>query len=157
MDKNKKQNKSAEVLELENQLKKALSDYSNLERDIDRRIELRSVQLKMQLAMQLMEVLDAGELAMKAKAGVKLEGELQAWIEGIGAILVQVGKTIESLGIKKMDVKSGDTFDSSMHEAVATLNEGEKGKISEVVSGGYLLGEYIVRPARVVVYQGTAS
>lgn len=151
MDKN---NKKEVNIELENQLKKALADYINLERDIEKRIEMRSVALKTQIAMQLLDVVDAMDLAVKSKENLKLEGDVLAWSDGVTAILSQVSKSLDILGIKKMEVKPGDLFDSSLHEALATLNEGEKGKISEVVANGYLLGEFVIRPARVIVFNG---
>lgn len=153
MDTKDKKNKN---IELENQLKKALADYINLERDMDRRIEMRSIALKTQLAMHLLDVLDASDLAIKSKENIKMEGDAQAWGEGIVAILKQVEKSLELLGITKMNLNVGDTFDSSFHEALSMVPEGEKGKIYAVVNNGYMLGEYVIRPARVIVCNGVA-
>jgi molecular chaperone GrpE len=155
MDKNKnKQNE--QITNLENQLKKALADYTNLERDLDRRIELRSIQLKMQIARNIFSVIDAMELAVTAKDSLKLEGETLAWADGIVAIISQAQKSLEDLGITKMDIKPGDDYNSSSHEALSMVNEGEKGKIYQVVGSGYMLGEFVVRPARVIVANGKA-
>lgn len=152
-NKDKKNNKT---IELENQLKKALADYINLERDMDRRIEMRSVALKTQLAMHLLDVLDASDLAIKSKENIQMEGDVQAWGDGIVAILKQIEKSLELLGIQKMEVKAGDVFDSGLHEALSMVPEGEKGKIYSVINNGYVLGEYVIRPARVIVCNGNA-
>lgn len=143
-----------EYIQVENQLKKALADYTNLEKDIDRKIELRTVQLKTQLALQFMEIFDAIELAIKAKESMKLDAESLSWVNGVLAILAQLDNSMESMGIKKMLVKVGDEFNSTYHEALAMVPGGEKNKIHEVVGNGYQLGEYVVRPARVIVYSG---
>lgn len=143
-----------EYILLENQLKKALADYSNLEKDIDRKLEMRTIQLKTQLALQFMEIFDAIELAIKAKETLKLDSESLSWVNGVLAILAQLDNSMEGMGIKKMDVKVGDTFDSNYHEALAMVNGGEKGKVHEVVGNGYQIGEYVVRPARVIVFSG---
>src|SRR5688572_20212109 len=112
MDKNKnKQNE--QITNLENQLKKALADYTNLERDLDRRNELRSIQLKMQIARNILDVLDAMELGVKAKENLKLEGDALAWADGIVAIISQAEKSLDGLGITKMNLKPGDDYNSS--------------------------------------------
>lgn len=159
MDKNKKQVKQytqEQYVELENKLKKALADYLNLERDMEKRLELRSIQLKIEIGMKLMEIVDASNLAIGAKDNLKLEGDTKAWVDGLTVILSQIEKSLSTLGIEKIDVKQGDDFDSSKHEALATVNEGEKGKIHEVMSNGYTLGDFVVRPSRVIVCNGKA-
>lgn len=141
---------------LENQLKKALADYTNLERDIDRRIEMRSVQLKLEIAKQLMDILDASDLAIKSKENIDVSSEVSAWFDGVVVILSQVEKTLEVLGISKIEVNSDDEYDSTNHEALAMVDGGKKNTIAQLVSNGYRLGEYIVRPARVIVYKGNS-
>lgn len=143
-----------EKLLIQNQLKKALADYANLERDIDKRIEARSVQMKLQIAMTLMNVLDDISLAVSASENIKLDDEGKAWLEGVKATLSHIEKAVSEFGIIRMEVKNGDQFDSTLHEALGTINEGEKGKIHEVIQPGYMLGEIVVRPARVIVTQG---
>jgi molecular chaperone GrpE len=139
---------------LENQLKKALADYANLERDMDKRIEVRSLQMKLQIARTLMNVLDDVSLATEAGKKLQLADDAKAWADGISATLMDIEKAVNEFGIAKMEVKAGDAYNSSMHEAVGTVNEGEKGKIHELVQPGYILGEVVVRPARVIVAQG---
>jgi molecular chaperone GrpE len=139
---------------IQNQLKKALADYANLERDLDKRIESRSVQMKLQIAMTLMNVLDDVSLAVAASQSLTLNDEAKAWLEGVKATLSHVEKAVSEFGIVKMEVNKGDQFNSSVHEALGTVNEGEKGKIHEVIQPGYVLGEIVVRPARVIVQQG---
>jgi molecular chaperone GrpE len=150
----KKAPKTDEKLLLENQLKKALADYANLERDLDKRIEVRSLQMKLQIARTLMNVLDDVSLATEAGKKLQLADDAKAWADGITATLTDIEKSVNEFGIVRMETKAGDMYDSSMHEAVGTVNEGEKGKIHEVIQPGYLLGEVVVRPARVIVAQG---
>jgi molecular chaperone GrpE len=144
-----------EKLLFQNQLKKALADYTNLERDLDKRIESRGIQMKIQIARTLMNVLDDISLAMEAGKKLSLGEDVKAWMEGVNATLSHIEKAISEFGIVRMEVKKGDSFDPSLHEALGTVNEGEKGKIHEVIQPGYLLGEVVVRPARVIVAQGS--
>lgn len=143
-----------EKLLLENQLKKALADYANLQRDIEKRVGLREDQMKMQIALTVMGVLDDTQMAMKASESLKLTPEIDSWLVGLKAIMMKLEKTVTEFGIERIDVKEGDQFDSSSHEAVATTPGGQKGMIHEVIQPGYTLGEIVVRPARVVVQQG---
>jgi molecular chaperone GrpE (heat shock protein) len=139
---------------LENQLKKALADYANLERDLDKRIEARSIQMKIQIAHTLMNVLDDVSLAMEAGSKLQLADDAKAWMAGVSATMADIEKAIREFGIVKMEVSVGQEYNSSMHEAIGTVSEGEKGKIHQVVQPGYLLAEIVVRPARVIVQQG---
>ena len=152
----KKDNNDVKLENLENQLKKALADYTNLDRDMEKRLEIRAVQLKIGIATELMSIIDTAQLAISAKENLVLEGDILAWSDGVTAILSQIEKTLETLGISKIEVNAGDRFDSNIHEALAMVNEGEKGTIHQVVARGYKLGDYVVRPVRVIVCNGKA-
>src|SRR5690606_24528984 len=76
-----------EILLVENQLKKALADYANLQRDIEKRVGLREDQMKMQIAQTVMSVLDDTQMAMKASEDLELSEETVSWLEGLKAIL----------------------------------------------------------------------
>jgi molecular chaperone GrpE (heat shock protein) len=61
--------------------------------------------------------------------------------------------------VDECEVKVGDNFDPAKHEAVESKDcacgEGEekefKNKIKQVVARGYMIGDKVIRPARVVV------
>jgi len=75
------------------------------------------------------------------------------WIEGVDLILKKLLTTLESKGIKPIEVKPGDAFDPSVHEAV-THEENEMftdGQIIEAVQTGYKNNDRIIRPALVRV------
>ena len=143
-----------EKLLVENQLKKALADYANLERDLDKRLGMRGDQMKSQIARTLMDVLDDINLAVESGNKLEMTEEVKAWVEGVKATLSHIEKAVGEFGIENMGVKSGDDFDSSIHEAIGTVSEGEKGKVHQVVQPGFMLGEMVIRPARVIVSQG---
>jgi molecular chaperone GrpE len=140
-----------EKLVVQNQLKKALADYSNLERDIEKRVELRGLQTKLQIARVLLNSLDDISLAITNSENLKLDEEGNRWLEGIKATLFDVEKAIAEFEIVKMGVNKGDVFDSSLHEALGTVTEGEPGTIYDIVQPGYMLNDIIVRPARVII------
>ncbi|MGB4595320.1 MAG: nucleotide exchange factor GrpE [Anaerolineaceae bacterium] len=75
------------------------------------------------------------------------------WIEGVDLILKKMLATLESNGIKAIEVNPGDAFNPTIHEAV-THEENEKftdGQIIEVVQTGYKNNDRIIRPALVRV------
>lgn len=75
-----------------------------------------------------------------------------AWAEGIDLIYRKLVSTIESEGVKKIDTE-GQFFDPMLHEAISQEDSDhhESGQIIEVVQPGFMLGERVLRPARVRV------
>lgn len=75
-----------------------------------------------------------------------------------GVLLIQ-SKLIEVLrgkGLKSIEVKEGDQFDTDIHEAVTQVpasTEDLKGKIVDVIETGYVLNDKIIRYAKVVIGQ----
>ncbi|MBT1698900.1 nucleotide exchange factor GrpE [Fulvivirgaceae bacterium PWU4] len=74
--------------------------------------------------------------------------------EGFFLIQNKFRKVLELYGVKPMDVQSGSSFNTDMHEAITQIpapDESLKGKIVDVVEKGYLLNDKVVRFAKVVV------
>jgi len=135
-DENEKLQKEQE--QLENQLKRALADYQNLEK---RTGEDRSNWIKnsnKDLILKLLPVLDTLYLANKH---LNDEG-LRLSIQKFHGVLQQEG--VEDLSTKGMK------FDPNMMEAVGA-REGEEGRVLEEVRTGYKLHGEILRPAQVIV------
>ncbi|MFH1779887.1 MAG: nucleotide exchange factor GrpE [Candidatus Micrarchaeota archaeon] len=57
---------------------------------------------------------------------------------------------LEKNGLNKIEIKKGDSFDLEKMEAVKTI-EGEEGKITEVISTGFMFKEKVLKPAQVAV------
>ena len=140
-----------EKLVIENQLKRALADYQNLVKNSEKRDELRFFQIKKSLCEQIIPSLDSIMLAVGSSAEVKLDESGKSWLNGILAILESISKSLEGIGLKQYIPQKGDNFDNKIHEAVAVVEEGEKGKIYDIVQPGYILNDSVIRPARVVV------
>jgi molecular chaperone GrpE len=81
-----------------------------------------------------------------------LEGNGAIWAEGIDLIHRKMVAAFEADGVKMIDAK-GKYFDPNMHEAISHEDspEHESGQIIDVVQPGYILGERVIRPARVRV------
>lgn len=79
----------------------------------------------------------------------------KAMKEGINLIYNKFIKTLESLGVKKIDT-DGKDFDVDYHEAVAMvpgMGDDNKGKVIDCVQTGYQLNDKVIRHAKVAVGQ----
>ncbi len=131
--------KNEEIKNIENQLKRALADYQNLEKRI---VVEKSVWIKIankDLLLKILPVLDDLFLAQKHLNDDGLGLTIQKFIE----ILKQEGVTL-------MQPLKGAKFDPKLMEALGTV-EGEEGRVIEEVRAGYALFDTILRPAQVVV------
>lgn len=114
------------VQELEDQLKRALADYENLQKRVEK---------------EKTEVIKfANELLLLKILGI---------VDGLEMVLSQFRQLLKSEGFVTVEVKEGDKFDPQLHEAVGSEGEGET--IIEVLSRAYKLHDKIIRPARVRV------
>ncbi len=137
----KKHQKNEEFKNLENQLKRALADYQNLEKRV---ISEKSEWIKLAnkgLLLRLLPALDNLILAEKhtQDTGVKLS-------------IDQMISAFKEEGIEKIETIGRD-FDPNLMEAVHTV-EGEDGKVAEEIRAGYTLFGQVLRPAQVVVGKG---
>ena len=141
----KSTSKNEKVDKLELQLKKALSDYQNLKRDMNKRLDFEEMMIRKSVMRSLIELADDIDLAMD-----NVEGE-KGWREGVSNILNKFYIVLKDLGGQVIETKEGDDFDSEKHDAIGVVNEGKDGKIVKIVQNGYTIKDVIVRPARVIV------
>lgn len=75
--------------------------------------------------------------------------------EGVQMIFNKFVKSLESLGVKKIETKDKD-FDVDYHEAIAMvpgMGDDKKGKVIDCVQTGYTLNDKVIRHAKVAVGQ----
>lgn len=76
--------------------------------------------------------------------------------QGINLIYNKLSETLKNQGLIEIEVNKGDLFDSEIHEAISQIpaqEEDQKGKIIDVIEGGYKLGEQVLKYPKVVVAQ----
>ena len=81
--------------------------------------------------------------------------DAQAVKEGMDLIFKKFIKTLEGLGVKKIDT-DGQDFDVDYHEAIAMvpgMGDDKKGKVIDCVQTGYMLNDKVIRHAKVAVGQ----
>ena len=81
--------------------------------------------------------------------------DVNAIKEGVQIIFNKFNKTLESLGVRKIETEGKD-FDVDFHEAVAMvpgMGDDKKGKVIDCVQTGYQLNDKVIRQAKVAVGQ----
>lgn len=139
--KDKEEGLKARIGELENNWRRALADYKNLEKRVaEERLAIVSF-ANATLILKILTVLDNLEMLDKhvEDAGLKLT------VKEFKQILTAEG--VEGF------FPAGEDFDSGKMEAVEMV-DGEEGKVVEVLQKGYKLKGKVLRPARVKVGKG---
>ena len=100
----------------------------------------------------LLPVLDDLE---RARDNMQKATDVESLREGVEMIIGKLNKTLAAQGLKRME-PIGTLFDTDFHEAIAMVpvpEDEQKGHVIDCVQTGYLLGEKVVRHAKVVVGQ----
>ena len=100
----------------------------------------------------LLPVLDDLE---RARDNMQKSPDVASLREGVEMIIGKLNKTLAAQGLKRME-PIGTLFDTDFHEAIAMVpvpEDEQKGHVIDCVQTGYLLGEKVVRHAKVVVGQ----
>jgi molecular chaperone GrpE len=129
---------NTELSNLENQLKRALADYQNLEKRIASEKSSWILASNKNLLLRLLPGLDSLLLAEKHTQD-----------EGVKLSIKHFLDILEQDGVKKIETVGKD-FDPKLMEAITT-QEGPDGKVLEEVRTGYMLFDQILRPAQVIV------
>ena len=137
--------KTNENQELKAQLVRALADYDNLRKRVEREKEEFEKLANLKLVIRLLPVLD---ILKKAQAHLK--------DPGVEMTLRQFEEALTQEGITEIQVKQGDTFDPEIHEAIETVANGkDRGKIIEVASSGWrFTGGPVIKHVQVRVSKG---
>ena len=100
----------------------------------------------------ILPVLDDMERAI---ANAETTEEIDVVKEGMTLIFNKFYKTLESLGVKKIETEGKD-FDVDFHEAIAMvpgMGDDKKGKVIDCVQTGYTLNDKVIRHDKVAVGQ----
>lgn len=159
---NEEQDTSAEKASEENDLQMQIdqlndkhirlaAEFENYKRRTSKeRIELFSSANK-ELMTALLPVLDDFERAFKNTEETEANAEV---VKGFRLIYGKMLETMKQKGLKPMDDCTGEPFDMDTMEAITKVpapDKSLKGKVIDQIERGYMLGDKVVRYARVVV------
>ncbi len=133
------------VVDLENQLKRAVADYHNLEKRI---AEGRSELTKWGTGELLAKMLPVLNHLEQALSGASESDKQSGWFKGVEMAVKELQSVLQSEGLEQ--IKTEGQFDPNLHEAVDT-QPGDDNIILKVVRKGYNLNGKVLRPAAVVV------
>ena len=89
------------------------------------------------------------------KRAISLEGS-NSDDEGINLIYNKFNETLKNQGLIEVEVNIGDIFDAEIHESLSQIpaqEDSQKGKIIDIIQGGYKVGDNIITYPKVVVAQ----
>ena len=74
-------------------------------------------------------------------------------LEGVRIAGDELEKVLSDRGIERVEPGSGDEFDPRCHEAMMNVEDAdvESGRIVQVLQVGFVLGEHVLRPAKVSI------
>ena len=133
------------MTELEDQLKRALADYQNLEKRVHADSSAVAHSLRSELVLKLLPVLDSLDQAV---AGASESEAESGWLKGVMMSIKQFRQILAEEGL--IEIPTDGKFDPVLHEAI-DVKEGENDKILDVVQRGYTFNGRVLRPAKVIV------
>ena len=139
-----------QIEQLKDQLLRTIAEFDNYKK--------RTIKEKAELILNgsektvtaILPVLDDFERAMADHTD-----DPTAIKEGMELIFKKFVKTLEGLGVKKIETDNQD-FDVDFHEAIAMvpgMGDDKQGKVIDCVQTGYMLNDKVIRHAKVAVGQ----
>lgn len=132
---------------------KERAEFSNYRKQEDDRKSIYSEAMRERILMRFLSVLDSFNMAFANKEAWEKVDE--NWRKGVEYIYSQMNAIFEEYGIKPVG-EEGEAFDPNIHQSidmVETSNKEFEHKIANVIQKGYKMGERVIRPARVNVYE----
>ena len=143
-----KAKKADEYLQLAQRTK---ADFENYRKRAVRETAAAQERGVAKLAKELLPAVDNLDRALEA-AQHDGDNGASTLVSGIKLVHADVLAALSRAGIERFEPK-GEQFDPQRHEAIAQqpVEGATPGTIVEVYQRGYLLGDFVIRPARVVV------
>ena len=130
-------------------LKYLQADFENLKKRSDRQMEEAKKYCTERLVIQLLDVQDELEMALKTAPA----NSAQPLIEGVHMTLKKLRKVLEQEGVSPIACEEGKAFNPSCHHAVAAAerDDVEECVVVEEVRKGYKMKDKVIRPSIVKV------
>jgi len=127
------------------------ADFENMKKRFDREVEQTKSYCNERIIMQLLEVVDELELAVKN--GEISSQSTENLLEGVEMTLKKLRKVLEQEEATEIANPEGKVFDPTKHNAVATVesDDAEDGVVLEQIRKGYIMRGKVIRPTLVKV------
>jgi molecular chaperone GrpE len=152
--------REAEVADLKDQLLRALAEVENVRRRGQREREDASKYGITNFAREIVPVVDNLRRAIEAvpPAALETDENLKSLLTGVELTERMLLGALERFGIRRID-PLGEKFDHNLHQAMMQVDDPTKpaGTVVQVMQGGYVLHDRLLRPAMVAVSKGGPS
>lgn len=142
----------AQIEELKDRYLRTVAEFENFKRRTQKEKAELIFNGSEKTVSAILPILDDME---RAAANAEKTDDIHALEEGWELIFKKLLKTLEGLGVKKIETQD-KAFDVDFHEAVAmvpNVEDDKKGKVIDCVQTGYTLNEKVIRHAKVAVGQ----
>ena len=147
-----KENKNKEMVpkqdydELDDRYKRILAEFENFKKRCAKEREGLYNSILADVIEVILSVVDNLENA------AKVETKDESYKQGVELVLKQFKDVLKSKGVEEIKA-IGETFDPSLHEAVSSVQDDEKGEkeIVQEYRKGYKIGNRVIRHSMVVV------
>ncbi len=132
------------------QWKRSAAEFINYKKREERMRAERDRSANQRLLSRLLPIMDDFKRGLQHRPEELVEND---WANGMMAIERKLWLVLEQEGVSEIDAQPGTPFDPTVHDAItAQEQEGiESGHIIAELERGYKHGDFVLRPARVVV------
>ena len=143
---------TAEKQDLFEQLQRVSADYANFEKRAPKQIADSVMYEKKAIIRSLLPAIDNFEHALSHASSANGEEALDNIIKGIQLVFDHMLDALKAHGVERIDAL-GQPFDPNLHEAMMRRSEPDKDDdiVLEVYQAGYMMGEQVLRPSKVIV------
>ncbi|WP_243018189.1 MULTISPECIES: nucleotide exchange factor GrpE [Candidatus Cardinium] len=139
------------LMEANNKYMRLYAEFDNFKkRQVKERIALTN-KANEQTLKELLPIVDDFERCIMSLQGAQ---EAPQHIEGIKLIYDKLAGILKKYGVEEIAIEQGSVFNADLHEAIMQQpvdNPEMQGKIVSVVEKGYLINEYVLRFAKVII------
>ncbi len=132
---------------------KERAEFANYRKQEEDRKSMFSESMRERILTKFLTVIDSFNMAFANKdAWNKVD---EGWRKGVEYIYSQMNTIFDEYGVKSIG-EVGEDFDPSLHESIEMVSTDKKEndhKVSDVVQKGYKLGDRVLRPARVNIFE----
>ena len=140
-----------EIDKLTDIAKRALADLENYRRRVDQE---RAQFIQFSNATLILAILPVLDNFHRAADHLPEDLKKNDWVNGIMQIEKQFDDVLKKIGLTEIDCVIGSHLDTMLYEAVLTA-PGAQDSILQELEKGYMLGEKVLRPAKVKVGDGS--
>ncbi len=132
--------------------RRSAAEFSNYRRRMEKEKAEYSQYANAVLLRKLLDVMDGFDAAFNA---IPESFRNEPWVEGVRLVEQKLKRVLETEGVKPIEAQ-GKEFDPNYHEAMfyEPTPGASEGQVTGEFQRGYMLGDRVLRPARVKVAKG---